>query len=322
MPLEYAKLWCCLVAAMQRGSATMSTNVWGPVAAASASLVWAIGVVVYAVLAHRYAASTINFWRAFTGFVFFAVALLFTTRQSEVAGLFAMVSPRIVFWIVFSSLTSYALGDFVFMTAARHVGAPSALAIASTYPIWSALVGWLARDEKLAILQIGGLLLAVLGSAVVILSESKSGLNPAPKVPLWAWALAFLTSMMWAGNSVTVSQYSALPILWACTLRMACAAVLCPFVGLLFTRRLSVALSPSDFKASVWVLILEGFGGATLYFYGIAHSSLAVGAVLTSLAPALSVPISVLRGEEKPSPRKITGILMVLAGVWLLAIWK
>lgn len=52
--------------------------------------------------------------------------------------------------------------------------------------------------------------------------------------------------------------------------------------------------------------------------YGLTHSTLAVGASLSSLSPVVAVPVAIYLGWEAPSLKRIGGVLAVVAGVCLL----
>ncbi len=58
--------------------------------------------------------------------------------------------------------------------------------------------------------------------------------------------------------------------------------------------------------------------GAYLFMYGLSHSPLILGATLTSLAPVLSVPVSLALRLEKFSFFRSFGVVLVVVGLAFL----
>lgn len=313
-----------------------ATVLLGPLFAFLSSLTWAIGTTRYSALAKQYPPFCINFHRAVIAFPTFAF-LLFATGVIGGHGLthaikqMSAVDSVRMSWFAFSVICSYAFADVLFLWSTQSLGTPGALAIASTYPLWAAVAGWLFRDETMGLSRVLGLMITVAGTVLVILAGRQrrrdrgpaelTGAAKTDSYPLGI-ALALATSLLWALNAFSVSQAShGVSVLAAGTIRMFFAFAFSPIIGFALLRKFDVKallLSKSDLRSSLWIFALEGFGGALLYTYGLANSSLAVAAVLTSLAPVLSIPIAWKFGDEKISRQKALGVLLVVIGVWFL----
>jgi drug/metabolite transporter (DMT)-like permease len=85
-----------------------------------------------------------------------------------------------------------------------------------------------------------------------------------------------------------------------------------------FARGTPALLPWPVYRRNLWAFVIEGFGGSLFYLYGLSHSRLAVGAVLTSLAPVVSVPVAVAFGLERFSLARTAGVTMVVLGIILL----
>ena len=59
---------------------------------------------------------------------------------------------------------------------------------------------------------------------------------------------------------------------------------------------------------------------SSLFVYGLAHTDLAVGATLSSLAPLMSVPFALLYREERWSLPRFTAVTATVAGVVILIV--
>lgn len=308
----------------------------GPLAALASSFTWAIGVGVYSKLSRQHSAFLINSSRAAVALPLFLLSVLVMGGGfSGFLKLVSVVNAQHVGWFTLSMLASYALGDALFLWSARIVGVPGALAIASSYPFWSALVGWGINGEALSLGQFLGLVAVVSGTVLVILAgyREHGSRRPigAPKPALHVRfgvgvALGFVTSLCWALNTFAVSRGGiglTAPVANVC--RMAIALVLCPAFGILFsyqqkrTRpRIQVLLPLPQLRASLPIFAIEGFGGSLSFIYGITHSPLAVGSALSSLAPVISVVIAWITRTERFSLSKTLGVLLVVGGVVLL----
>ncbi len=299
-----------------------SQSALGALAALLSSLTWAIGVMAYAELTKKYAPAMVNFARALFSFplFFLAASVIYGGPLDAIGAMFSMGWSNSG-WLILSLFGSYVLGDIFFLMSTAHMGVPGAMAIASTYPLWSALAGWIFRGQALTHYGILGLLLVVCGVIVVILSGREGISKKKEQRYFFGVFLALLTSLFWSLNTFSVSKVGAVAdISVANSFRMLFALFLCPLAGKI--------INPSPIKLIKWVdlkkylvfFFLESFAGAYLYMYGLGHSPLAVGSALSSVVPAFSAPIAWMTGTEKFSGHKFFGIIMVLVGTILLIV--
>lgn len=303
----------------------------GPAAAFSASITWAVGAVAYSKLSHSYPAYIVNLHRILVGL---PAALLILTLMGGWGEAVGTLSFEKVGWALMVVLAGYALGDAIFLMSSQRIGGPASLAIASIYPLWSALWGAFFESEPLGHWQILGIVSIVGGVVAVILSGAKSE-DLAPVVPrmqetesrprrfdhrAMGVALALLASFFWALNSVAVGKLGqGMNPHFVNSLRLSLALILCPLIGVLMNGKTSLRLIPmKTLKPLLVVFGIECILGPFFYVYGLSHSSVAVGSALTALAPAISVPVAVAMGREKFSKLKTAGIFAVIAGIYLL----
>lgn len=294
-----------------------------PIAAAfMASVTWAIGSSTYSFLSRTYPAQAINFSRAFLVLPLFLIASLLTSYLQTgtfFAGLNRVSSDNFV-WLVVSNIASFALGDVFFFASTTYVGVPTALAIASAYPILTALGAWFFDGQQLSIVNYIGLFVAVVGTIVVIKTGKQSlTQNLSEKKYQTGIILAAITSLFWALNTYSSSKGGqGLNPFDANVVRMSCSLILCPAIGFLKDKSWSFFLPLPIMKKYTWVFLLEAFCGSTFFMYGMANTPMAIGAVLTSLAPVLTVPVALWLGWEKFSLTKTFGIVFVVLGIALL----
>jgi drug/metabolite transporter (DMT)-like permease len=223
-------------------------------------------------------------------------------------------------WLLVSIVCSYALGDSLFLTASRRVGITTALSIASTYPLWAALWGTVVDRERLGPVRGAGMLLAVggvmwlvqLGHADPIRSDRRD----------WGGiVLALVTSLLWALNSIGLKRGSlGMNLLDVNVFRFGVAFVLLLPQILLPSARGLAGAPAGGWRSLLPALLVDCVLGSLSYVYGLAHTDLAVGATLSSLAPLISVPFAVLAGEEPFDARRLAAIFTTVAGVALLVV--
>lgn len=292
----------------------------GPLCAFLSSFTWAVGITAYSQLSTRYSPFIVNFTRACVALpIFLVLGLMFDPHG------FSHIQQENVLWLVLSIFCSYALGDVLFLWSTRYLGVPAALAIASSYPLWSALCGVVFLNESLTVARACAMLMILAGLCMVILSGYNRESKQATRSEyFYGLGLAVITSFFWALNTYAnnrgglgLSTYSVNAV------RMSSALIFCFALGYgtrgVKKRGTAFLINRADFKKNFPVFIFEGFGGAFFFVYGLTHAPLAVASTLSSLAPAISVPLAVMLGREKVTLLKAIGVLVVVVGVgWLM----
>jgi drug/metabolite transporter (DMT)-like permease len=236
------------------------------------------------------------------------------------------VDGRSAAWLLVSALCSYAFADTVFFTAARRLGTPAALSIASTYPIWAALGGALVNREAFGPMRATATMLCVGGViAVVQMGRAESTYDfSSPAIrrrDFRGLLLAGFTSLLWAGNSFSVKRGAGGLQVWqAGAIRYAFALAILLTSSALSRSRARPALSSLGWRRLMPAILADAVAGSAGYVYGLANTDLAVGATLTSLAPCLSVPVAILVGDERWSTARFLAITSTVVGVILLVL--
>lgn len=297
----------------------MQTEVYalGPLCAFLSAATWAIGGSLYSKLSLTHSSPSINFTRAMVAFPIFVICSVFISLKMQ-SNIFTAVTSDHVFWLLVSNVSSYALADVLFYASTRILGIPSALAIASSYPLLAALAAWAKDGQTLSTTNSMGLLIVVLSISFIVKMGAPKNEKKTNRY-FRGVLLAFATACFWALNSYSSAKGgSGISPFAANTIRMGTAALLCPIIGFAINKKWNGLLPLKSLKPYLWIFILESFGGSLLYIYGMANSSIAVGAALTSLAPALSMPVAIALKLEKFSLKKAVAIAFTVIGIWLL----
>jgi drug/metabolite transporter (DMT)-like permease len=311
----------------------MPSAALGPICAFLSAAIWALASVTYSRLTHSFTAFSVNFSRALIALPIFVGAVWIEAGGfSQGTQAFSLVTVSHLTWFFLSMVASYGLGDSLFFYSTRSLGVPGALAIASTYPLWTTIAGIYDGQESINAWQFGGLLVTLLGVVVVILhgpkgpSEVSGGARPPgeekpSKLELRAVGvvLAISTSLLWALNNLAVAKGGqGLTSMVGNCIRMAYALGISSAMGKILVPRSSVVLPRTELKRYFPLFALESFGGSFCFMYGLTHSPLVLGSTLTSLAPVIAVPFAWALGMEKLSIFRTLGVAAVVLGLVVL----
>lgn len=288
----------------------------GPLGAFGASVTWAYATARYARASRDVGSVRINQARALVAFPTFAVGGL----ALHGLDIFRGMTWQTVAWLLSSIIGSYVLGDSVFLTAARRAGVTTALSIASTYPLWAALLGVFLAGEPFGLKRSVGTGLSVLGVIwLVRLSGVVRESDRLTRRDAGGLFLSFVTSLLWAMNSICVKKGSVgFDVFQVNTLRFGVALGLLSLQTLRPSAR-ALPSSPSGGWAPVIpALVADAFFGSLFYVYGLSHTDLAVGATLSSLAPLISVPVAIAAGEETWSGQRLAAVVATVSGIAIL----
>lgn len=295
------------------------TNFLGPLCALGSSITWAIAASIYTRTAGQIGAMRTNLCRALLVFPLFMVcaAIFFGPRS-------LLIPTDKLGWLVMSTVCSYALGDLLFYLAALRIGIPTALAIGSIYPVWAAASGVLFLGEVVGPSRLVGTACCIFGVVWLVLQQrdAKESNPSRPRPWLSGLLLALATSFLWAGNAYAIRRGGAgLPFLAVNAARYFMAMVGLGLIVLVHWRREASRGKPTPMtisKGFLLMVLVEAFGGSSIFVYGLSHSDLSVAAPLSSLAPLFSVPIGLVVGTETLNLRRLTAIIITVTGVILL----
>jgi drug/metabolite transporter (DMT)-like permease len=293
----------------------------GALAALTSAAIWAFGSTRYALGSRAVGSARVNFTRACTVLPIYAAITLVATGGHPLVD----VTPARAGWLALSIVCAYAFADNLFFAAARRVGITTALAIGSTYPLWAAVVGTVWRGERFGLLRASGTFLCVGGVVALILLAPRAADEQPHEGSTRRGAqigilLALLTSILWAGNSVSTKLGgTGLPAWQANLLRFGFAWPILAVTSAV-TRRPTRddAEARATYRSLIPVSLLESFVGSSLFVYALSHTDLAVGATLSSLAPLMSVPFALIYREERWSLPRFSAVAATVAGVIVL----
>jgi drug/metabolite transporter (DMT)-like permease len=239
---------------------------------------------------------TLLFWRSVFGALFLLTVLVRQERQGVLRAIRTMGWPG---WAVSMLSTGIIL---TYLTALRLTAVADVMIIQATLPFVVAGLAWLAMRERASRPTIVASALATIGVVVMLGGAPLAG-NP------WGDALAFVTTVIYAGVLVLLRWYRDVPMTSAAFL----AALLGAAVSLPFAA--PTAVSARD----LFYLMVFGVTQTGLAFLLLTMGSRLIPATETALIGTLETPLAPawvwLAFGEVPTTAALVGGTIVLSAV-------
>lgn len=275
--------------------------VYGELLAVLSALCWAASGAVYKKGLEYTDAWMGNFMRTS------ATALGFLIFMAVKGVSVSSVTPELLFWLIFSAVFAFFIGDLFYMLALERSGVARAVPISSTYPLFVALWATIVYDTLPSPSIIVGSLLIVL--AIYLISRQQDGKGRKSGI-----LFAVFAAISWSA-SISVLDYL--------TAHLPAEAV----AGFRFII-VSVLLSPVVFrgtkfswKAFKWL----GIGGMTIFALGnytfveaIRLAGSAKIAPISAIYPIIAAIFARMFLKEKLTVEIVAGTILSLIGVLLV----
>lgn len=291
----------------------------GELIALLSALLWAIGSVLMAMGARRLHVLPLNLVRCLVSTTFFWLLLPFF------GGIEALLvfTPSQLAWLVLSVLCLLVVGDTLYFRSMDLAGVSWAMPVSSISPLWAVLLAALLIGEPLTWPLVLGALLVVLG--IILVSRSTGQANNRrviePSARRLGLLLALLVSVLWAIGQValkpaTVGVHSVV----ANSIRQPLGAFLLLAITLLRGRwRELRALDRRSWGIILLASLISTGLGSLLFVAAIGMAGAGRTAILSSTAPLMAVPFSLLWMGERPTRLTLAGTLLTTMGIALVA---
>lgn len=225
-------------------------------------------------------------------------------------------------WLSISGLIGFVIGDMMLFQAFVIIGARISMLIMALAPPLAALFGWLILEETLTVGNIIGMIVTILGIAMVILGKPVKGKRINVKYPIKGIALAF-------GGATGQGLGLVLSKLGMGDYDPASATMIRVITGVIgfailfvFTGHWpKVILALKNTAAIGRISIGAFFGpflGVSLSLLSIKYTTTGVASTIMAIVPVLIIPPAVLFFKEKVSWLEVFGAMLAVFGVVLL----
>ncbi|MGI6206928.1 MAG: DMT family transporter [Anaerolineae bacterium] len=284
----------------------------GEAAAIGSAFLWALSSAMLRGLTAEVPSLALNALRSLVGMAAYAVIV---TGSGKLPG-FGQFGAENLLFLTVNVGVGIVLGDTAYYSSMRQIGLSRAMTIASTYPLLTAILAGLFLGESFGPATWAGFVLCVGGVILV----ARSGLQPAQSgggraLARGVW-LAVAASALWAVGTVSLRRGSeGMDPFLVNFLRMSGVALV---AGLWARARGEFGgirrLAPSRVALLVAGALIGSVIGTMLYLTAVQTAGASKAAVLASIAPLFSVPMSMLAGEPV-NRRLVVGMAAAVAGI-------
>jgi len=291
----------------------------GEYAALLTAVFWTITALAFESASKRIGSLAVNLLRLLLAIVFLGVYSWITR------GLFFPTDASLHNWgwLSLSGLIGFVIGDLALFQAFVLIGARVSMLIMSLVPPMTALISWVFLDEKLSLLNFGGMMLILTGIALVILGRSEQdekskswfSVNYAAKGLFFALLGAAGQAIGLVMSKYGMGDYDAFASSQIRVLAGAAGFVLLFFV----IKKWSLISNAMHDRPALRILLLGAFFGP---FLGVSFSLLAVqnteagiASTLMSVTPVLIIAPAVIFFKEKLLVKEVIGAILAVAGV-------
>lgn len=298
----------------------------GEIAALSAALFWTVSSLMWGQI--NISALGLNLCKNVLGslmvFLHLVVLLLVTSRH----GLFLAPSES-WFWLAMSGLVGVVIGDTVYFRSLQILGARRALIMATTGPIFAAILGWWILQESLSFVAITGITMTVAGVLFVVVDrkakKEEPGLKPGRLRDGIAMGIAGAVCQSVGGlfsklGMVAPDGHQICDAAEATFIRLFIAALM-TMGYVVVIGQLPAVLSDARKRSALRLIIPATAIGTWLgiWFSQIAYqfSEIAIAQTLLATCPLFAIPIVWLVEGHVITAVGILGTIVALVGIYL-----
>ncbi len=289
----------------------------GEIAALLTAFCWTLSGIAYEKAGKKVGSLAVNYIRLIIGFIFVSLYSLATR------GLFFPMDATYHnwIWLSLSGFIGFFLGDLFLFQAYVEVGTRISLLIMASSPPLTALLEFIFLKEKLDVISLLGMLITILGIAIVILSKEegkKIKINHSKKGLICAFLGALGQAIGLIISRIGMENYNPL----AATQIRIIAGVIGFNILIIFLKKFKqVKIALKDKKAMQEITIGSLFGpfiGVTLSLVSLQYTSAGISSTISSITPVTIIPFSVFLFKEKVKLKEILGAIISVMGVAIL----
>jgi drug/metabolite transporter (DMT)-like permease len=292
----------------------------GEIAALATAICWTVTAVCFESASKKVGSLAVNFIRLIIAFVLLGCFTLITR------GMFlpfdALGSTWL--WLLISGMIGFIIGDLFLFQAYVEIGSRISLLIMSSVPPITAIAGYLIMGEKISLLAAVGMLVAISGIALVILSrnadDKKIKLSHSAKGLIYAFIGALGQAFGLILSKFGMGSYNPFA---ATQIRVISAIIGFTIIIAVSKKWGNLIIAVKDFNAMKSISMGSFFGpflGVSLSLIAVQYTATGIVSTITSISPILIIPISILMFKEKVLAKEILGAFISIIGVTLLFI--
>lgn len=295
----------------------------GQLAAIATAFCWSLTAIFFSISGRLVGSDVVNRSR-----LIFAFLLISVTHLILEGSLFPFTAEPFRWgWLALSSILGLVLGDTFLFQAYVLVGPRLSMLMMSTVPILSAIMARFFLSERLASVELIGILVTMTGIAWVVTDRrSKESAVEEKRYGLGLF-FAFLGALGQASNLVAakfglVDDFSALS---ATSIRLLVALVILWAVAIMrgqFSHTFKQWRNKSAFRSILAGSVVGPYLGIWFSLVAVQMAPVGIAATLMALPPVILIPLGYIVFGERVSQRGIAGTFVAFVGVALLLLPK
>lgn len=292
----------------------------GEAAALTSALCWTITAVCFESAGKKVGSLAVNFIRLIIAFILLGTFTFF--ERGLILPLDAAGYTWL--WLLISGMIGFVIGDLFLFQAYVEIGSRISLLIMSSVPPITAITGYLLLGERITAVSIAGMLITVLGIAMVILSRGPGDKKIMLSHPVKGLAYAFIGALGQAFGLVFSKLGMGTYDPFAATQIRVIAAIFGFAIVITASGRWGKLFDAvKDYSAMKLISIGAFFGpflGVSLSLMAVQYTATGIVSTITSISPILIIPAAILMFKEKVLSKEIWGAVISIIGVTLLFI--
>jgi drug/metabolite transporter (DMT)-like permease len=232
--------------------------------------------------------------------------------------------PGQLLWLAGSGLVGLVVGDTCLYKAFTILGPRKASLLASSSPVFAAVLAWLALGQSLEPLALAGIGVTLVGVSWVINERAAVGGAADDGGPAWLGVLLGIGAALGQAVGLVMAKQGMgdnIPALNASLIRMLVAGVGIWLI-VVTTGRLRAASNTMRNRRAIGTMagasVMGPFLGIWLSLVAINYAKVGIASTLMSLTPVVMILLVRIVYREHPSRRAIIGTFIALAGVALI----
>lgn len=305
----------------------MDLRTVGIIAALGSAASWAVGAILFKRIGEKVSPFGLTLSKGLVSVILLGVAVALTGFHS--------MSAYAIILLFLSGLLGIAVGDTLFFAALQDLGPTTLVVFFLLGNIQTALFGVLFLGEMPAFLAWIGIVLTLLGIAMVMWAKI-DGSQGMRKTGIRGFLLGLLSMMAFSFSTIIAKKglvedeiastaiWAALvTTLWPTFIRMA-AGTLGMFTYGVAMRKLGGWLAPFRNRNTLALLVVSvlvvTFGGFWLTLVAWKLLDVAVASTLSATQPLFTIPLALLLLKERITSKEVGGTLLSVCGIVLLSI--
>jgi len=231
-----------------------------------------------------------------------------------------------LFWLGISGAIGLALGDALLFQSFVLVGARLGMLLMALAPVITSLLGWIFFKERLDLINMIGIMLAVSGVLVVVQDRGKGSGDHVipPKEYLDGILFGLGAAVCQAVGLVTArpGMDGNFPPLSGALIRMSVAAVIIWGIAI-FQKQVRQTFKQTDRKSWGFLALGALVGptlGVTLSLFAVQNTAIGIASTLIAMTPVFLLPIGYFFFKELFGWGAVIGTLLAMLGVTMILI--